>query len=376
MTVGFGLAAYSIVANDAIQTLGTFLSSNAKRHWTVLWLYACSILTVVLVYSYLAYDGDLTYGRLGKLFESRPRGAVTLLHIIPPLFILFMTRFGWPVSTTFLVLTVFAPKSLDQMLIKSGLGYLVAFALGAALYVFVSRALERHFIATRNNIPPWWYGLQWASTCWLWSQWLVQDLANIFVYLPYTTIERTTASGEVEQLTQFEPVWLGVALVTMWGLHALTFSQGGGQIQKIVTSKTNATDVRSATIIDFLYGTILFVFKEMSRMPMSTTWVFIGLLAGRELGMTLARTALRTPAEQAKAEGRAMSVDEAKLGGTQDQEQLIDFEDEHKLRTVPDTIRIIALDAGKALAGLTVSVILAFALPAIYQWATGASMWG
>lgn len=29
--IGFLLAAYSIVANDAIQTLGTFLSSNAKR---------------------------------------------------------------------------------------------------------------------------------------------------------------------------------------------------------------------------------------------------------------------------------------------------------------------------------------------------------
>jgi hypothetical protein len=34
--VGFLFAAYSIVANDAIQTLGTFLSSNAKRPWWML----------------------------------------------------------------------------------------------------------------------------------------------------------------------------------------------------------------------------------------------------------------------------------------------------------------------------------------------------
>ena len=33
MVVGFVLASYSIVGNDAIQTLGTLLSSNAHRPW-------------------------------------------------------------------------------------------------------------------------------------------------------------------------------------------------------------------------------------------------------------------------------------------------------------------------------------------------------
>ena len=31
MLVGFLLAAYSVVANDSLQTLGTYLSSNRKR---------------------------------------------------------------------------------------------------------------------------------------------------------------------------------------------------------------------------------------------------------------------------------------------------------------------------------------------------------
>ena len=31
MIVGFLLAAYSVVANDSLQTLGTYLSSNKKR---------------------------------------------------------------------------------------------------------------------------------------------------------------------------------------------------------------------------------------------------------------------------------------------------------------------------------------------------------
>ncbi len=42
--IGFMFAAYAIVANDVIQTLGTFLASNSKRHWLVLWAFAASII--------------------------------------------------------------------------------------------------------------------------------------------------------------------------------------------------------------------------------------------------------------------------------------------------------------------------------------------
>ena len=37
MVIGFLLGSYSIVGNDAIQTLGTFLSSNSHRPWWVFW---------------------------------------------------------------------------------------------------------------------------------------------------------------------------------------------------------------------------------------------------------------------------------------------------------------------------------------------------
>ena len=41
----------------------------------------------------------------------------------------------------------------------------------------------------------------------------------------------------------------------------------------------------SATIIDAVYFLILLFFKELNDIPMSTTWVFVGLLCGRELAM-------------------------------------------------------------------------------------------
>lgn len=305
MLLGFCLAAYSIVANDAIQTLGTFLSSNAHRPWWVLWCYACGVLLVVFFYGWWVNHGDVAYGRLEK-FPVPER--ITILHVIPPLFILGLTRFGVPVSTTFLVLTVFAPAALSSMVAKSLIGYAVAFVVGLVIYRFVTKTTEQRFIATTGApLSRAWVGLQWASTAFLWSQWLTHDLANIFVYMP-------------RNLT-FAMLAFSVALMLV--LHAVIFRRRGGEIQAIVTSKTNTQDIRSATLIDFVYGLVLLVFKEWSTIPMSTTWVFLGLLAGREIAISIQS-------------------------------------DEKSTR---DTVRVILSDGARATAGLAVSVALALGLP-------------
>lgn len=308
MFAGFMLAAYSIVANDAIQTLGTFLSSNSHRPWWFLWIYACSVLVAVLVYGWVVNYGDVAYGRLEKF--PPPPGGISWIHVIPPVFLLLLTRFGVPVSTTFLILTVFAPSNLGSMFLKSFAGYGVALVTGLVVYIWIVRRIERRFVESDPAAPhPWWVVAQWLSTAFLWSQWLVQDLANIFVYLPRTlTLEL-----------------LVFAVILMLCLHAWIFYRRGGAIQKIVTSKTNTTDIRSATIIDLIYGFILLVFKEYSNMPMSTTWVFLGLLAGREIALTY------------------------NLGH----------------RDMRGTLALVLRDGAKAATGLAVSVALAFGLPAL-----------
>jgi len=47
-------------------------------------------------------------------------------------------------------------------------------------------------------------------------------------------------------------------------------------------------------MIDFIYAIILFYFKMHSKIPMSTTWVFLGLIGGRELAMNLRKSGDRT----------------------------------------------------------------------------------
>jgi hypothetical protein len=116
-----------------------------------------------------------------------------------------------------------------------------------------------------------WTIAQWITSGTLWSVWLMQDAANIAVYLP-----RSMGFG----------TFFGFISIIFLGLGMLLYYKGG-RIQKIVTEKSIVSDVRFATLIDFVYCILLFYFKLHSKVPMSTTWVFIGLLGGRELGMTL-----------------------------------------------------------------------------------------
>lgn len=268
MWTGFILASYSVVGNDVIQTLGTFLSSNSKRQWWVLFAFAGSILTATLVYGWFVNGGDVAYERLTKYPHPNP---MAWYYILPPLVLMFITRFGIPVSTSFLILTFFEPKNLGSMLTKSVSGYLLAFVLAVIIYAIITKLLEKRFIENplTSKERTRWTIAQWCSTGFLWSMWLIQDFANIYAYLP------RSISG----------IELAISLVILLSMLAYIFYSKGGAIQKIVLAKTNTTDIRSATIIDLLFAIILLFFKEWSNVPMSTTWVFIGLLAGRELTM-------------------------------------------------------------------------------------------
>lgn len=267
MWLGFGLAAYSVVGNDVIQTLGTFLNSNSSRPWWVLWIYAGSILTIVLVYGWYVNGGDISYGRLELIPQPQGMGWI---YVLPPLTLLILTRIGIPVSTTFLILSFFSTGTVIwKMVFKSVIGYAVAFATAIIIYNFVINKIEKKFFQSPDQSHINWVVAQWFSTGFLWSQWLIQDLANIYVYLPRALSLQT----------------LVITLVVILGLLCYIFYISGGAIQNIVRSKTNTADIRSATIIDFLFGIILLIFKEWNNLPMSTTWVFIGLLAGREYAM-------------------------------------------------------------------------------------------
>lgn len=265
--IGFLLAAYSVIGNDSVQTLGTFIASNIKVFkWYWLWLAASAVLILTVTYGWYINDGDISWGRLAKI----PPVEIQWYHAAAPAILVLLTRTGIPVSTTFLVLSTFASTVvLEKMLVKSVVGYGLAAVVAYGLWMGVSRIINEKYDKVPKEQRTFWRTLQWIATGFLWYSWLSHDMANIAVFLP----------------RQLPVELLCGVLFVLCGWLAYIFWNSGGKIQQIVLEKSGTRFMRSATIIDFVYALVLLYFKELNSIPMSTTWVFVGVLTGRELAI-------------------------------------------------------------------------------------------
>ena len=266
--IGFGLAGWSVIANDSVQTLGTFIAS--KSNWFI-WYTLAGAASLAMIctisYGWWAYDGDISYGRLTRI----PYQEIQWYHAVAPGILLLLTRIGIPVSTTFLVLSAFASTVvLEKMLVKSVVGYGLAAVVAYICWIGISKFINEKF---DEITTPWkisfWRNAVWVSSAYLWAAWLMHDVANIAVYLP----------------RQLDISLLITVIVFFTVLLFYIFYIQGGPIQKVVLDKTGTRYARSATIINTIYAAVLYYFKVLNDLPMSTTWVFVGLLCGRELAI-------------------------------------------------------------------------------------------
>jgi hypothetical protein len=179
-----------------------------------------------------------------------------------------------PVSTTFLCLSAYSADlgGIEKMFEKSLYGYGIAFVVSIVIWFLLAKPIKK---LTTGEPHPIWMVLQWITSGFLWAVWLMQDGANIAVTLPRQL-------SLMQFLFFLAYIFLGLGLL---------FYLRGDKIQEVINEKTEVTDVRGATLIDFIYALILLFlfFQYISNVPMSTTWVFLGLLAGRELAMTVSQ---------------------------------------------------------------------------------------
>ena len=267
--IGFGLAGYSVIANDSIQTLGTFIASKQKWFkWYTLASAASLVMILAITWGWYSYNGDISYGRLNRI----PFQEIQWYHAVAPAILLVLTRVGIPVSTTFLVLSAFASTIvLEKMLVKSIVGYGIAAAVAYVCWIVISKFINEKFDeVTEDKWISFWRNSVWVTSGWLWWVWLSHDVANIAVYLP----------------RQLDVSLLFIVLGYFSVLIFYIFYIHGGPIQKVVLDKTGTRYARSATIINVIYAAVLYYFKELNDIPMSTTWVFVGLLCGRELAIS------------------------------------------------------------------------------------------
>ena len=159
---GFLMAAYAVIANDSAQTLGTFISSNKESKWYLKWFVMSSVMVLTLTYAWMS--GDVAHGRLNSI----PRPDIfQWYHVAAPALLLILTRYGIPVSTTILTLSVFSSSFvLEKILLKSAVGYALAAIVAYALWTIITRLLNE-----RDPVPDehkrGWRIAQWIATCFL-----------------------------------------------------------------------------------------------------------------------------------------------------------------------------------------------------------------
>ena len=228
------------------------------------------IFIITVSYSWINYSGDISYGRLASKGLNEAPQNFKFLQVFAPVALLMMTRLKMPVSTSILLLSAFATQasSITSILSKSLFGYVIAFTAAIIVWTITTNLFEKYKNTKPSRI---WLPLQWISSGALWSTWIMQDMANVAVVLP-----RSLTFDQFLVVTSF--IFFGLGLL---------FYLRGDKIQQIVLEKSDIIDVRAATVVDFIYACLLYYLKVISSIPISTTWVFIGLLGGREIAINL-----------------------------------------------------------------------------------------
>ena len=158
------------------------------------------------------------------------------------------------------------------------IGYGLSFALATVVYLPFSKIVSDYCDKTRASPSAFWKPIQWTTTGILWSVWLQQDMSNLAIFLPRAL--------KIEEV-------VAVCIIIFFGLGIMLY-QGGEKIQRIVDEKSRVKDIPEATLVDLLFAIVLFVFKIHSKIPMSTTWCFVGLLAGREVSIAIRKIGDKT----------------------------------------------------------------------------------
>ena len=263
----FFIAIYGVTSNDSIQILGTLVESKKHLPTVVKWGITGGVGTIVLWLGWFLYDGQIHYDRLSSFHNT---GSRNVIHVLVPYILVILTRLKAPVSTTFLILGAFGGgDNISDIFMKSFTGYAISFVVALVVWFALFRLNQSDYknADEKRDEGVSWDIYKWLSGLFLWGAWLVQDIANFSVYLP-----RVLAAGEMVLVT--------AALLAVTGI---LFYTNGGPIQSLISEKRDIQNVKAATIVDLVYAVILIFFQGMNNIPMSTTWVFLGLLAGREI---------------------------------------------------------------------------------------------
>ena len=277
----YAITTVAITSNDFPQVFATYLESS-RWSWWLQWLLFSGVLWLVHAQDWFVHS-TIHFGKLDRIPEV---SVFTWVQILTPFWVILATRFKFPLSTSFAVLTTFSfslsqgTEVVEGMIMKSLNGYWVAYLAACLVWLLViggSRwSLFQRVAQWRLfcwlHYRPFWVLAQTVTTALLWSAWLKHDTANAAVFLPR------------ELSTPVFIVAVGIYTICL----GIILYRRGGEMQDAVREHSPIEGPASATLIDLVYFLILMGFS--SGLPMSTTFVFFGLIGGRHMMLTASRS--------------------------------------------------------------------------------------
>jgi hypothetical protein len=262
------IASFAIVGNDSPQLIGTHLATRQDEKWYKTLAFVGVIFVVVLGLCWYFYDGEVHF----KILDNVSPRNINKYYLISPAILLFLTHNGIPTSSTFLVLSVFLNKAnIMNMLTKTAASYFISFAASAYVFLKILRRYKKYLLSASSNdrYISLWNQLQLASTILLVINWLCFSISNITVFLPRKL-----------SLHDFL-LFMFILLYTL----ASVLSNKSNKMQEILLSKSGANNLKINVLINMLFSAVLFIFKVINNVSIATTFVFLGILAGKEIAI-------------------------------------------------------------------------------------------
>ncbi len=275
MWIGFGIVAPAAIANDAIQIFSAYFTAEKNLPWKWSAAIFSTVMGVVHIWGWVRDSGSVSFGLLDRI--AMPE-RFTVWHMAAAVLLLLFTRYKAPVSNTMLILGAFGDERVfNDVFMKSSLGLVCGLITSIVIFGVILQLERRGIVARVPADAQRWLRLLLSATCILFWGWLINDTAHFAVYLP-----RHLSGPEV---CAFLAICVAVISVLCWK-RLFNIRSIVGETYGMDDSQPIARLARSTALLMVSLAFVLFVLHDYMHVPLSSSFVFIGVLAGRDLLVT------------------------------------------------------------------------------------------
>ena len=262
------LVTYNVIFNNSVQTMGLFMASGKNKYIIVNTLFFLVIFVFTVLLSWFITNGEVHYHLLDNITFYDNIGPQFLLL---PILLSFLTKKRIPVSATFLIIPLFATRdTVETMINKTTVSYFLSFVFSFIIYNYLYKKHKSLMNNEKEDTSKIWIVAEYISTGILWFSWLIVSLCNFVVFVP--------RNFSVENI-------ILLSIVVAVTIYCVLISKGG-EIQKIVDQKSDVKNIKTTVIFNSLFSLMLIFIQHIDNIPVTSTWMFLGILAGRELSIS------------------------------------------------------------------------------------------